>query len=322
MQSEFTLESIDVPKGDGSCFEELGLYEETNPSYQGKSHPSKIQLGRLFLVGKQKLVAATKQAPPEHGENTENTKMSWNHAIHLRGGFKQLPGLKRKIRIQHPRPFWKMPFGGLSREEALRSTWHGWLIKPHAIRQGANPPTQHARYRWRLTSAILNICDLCGAGWGNIPMYDYIFEAENWVAKREAKALHRTSLQATSITTSMVTSFWRRFGGFVRWWYPTTIGFPTKNDHFGVFWGYHLRKHPYGLPFNISDSIAGTNDADFCRVSPSLKHISQNRTKINLPKACETKWMFLTSITVYIWVAGIELLFFGNSRKYSNLPNP
>ena len=24
------------------------------------------------------------------------------------------------------------------------------------------------------------------------------------------------------------------------------MGFPTKNDHFGVFWGYHhLRKHPY-----------------------------------------------------------------------------
>ena len=36
------------------------------------------------------------------------------------------------------------------------------------------------------------------------------------------------------------------YGGFQKWWYPTTIGFPTKNDHFGVFWGYHhLRKHPY-----------------------------------------------------------------------------
>ena len=24
------------------------------------------------------------------------------------------------------------------------------------------------------------------------------------------------------------------------------MGFPTKSDHFGVFWGYHhLRKHPY-----------------------------------------------------------------------------
>ena len=24
------------------------------------------------------------------------------------------------------------------------------------------------------------------------------------------------------------------------------MGFPTKNDHFGVFWGYHhLRKHPH-----------------------------------------------------------------------------
>ena len=34
--------------------------------------------------------------------------------------------------------------------------------------------------------------------------------------------------------------------GFLKWWYPTTMGFPTKNNHFGVFWGYHhLRKHPY-----------------------------------------------------------------------------
>ena len=28
--------------------------------------------------------------------------------------------------------------------------------------------------------------------------------------------------------------------GFLKWWYPTTMGFPTKNDHFGVFWGYQL----------------------------------------------------------------------------------
>ena len=35
-------------------------------------------------------------------------------------------------------------------------------------------------------------------------------------------------------------------GGFLKWWYPTTMGFPTKNDQFGVFWGYqNLRKHPY-----------------------------------------------------------------------------
>ena len=32
-------------------------------------------------------------------------------------------------------------------------------------------------------------------------------------------------------------------GGFLKWRYQTTMGFPTKNDHFGVFWGYHhLRK--------------------------------------------------------------------------------
>ena len=46
---------------------------------------------------------------------------------------------------------------------------------------------------------------------------------------------------------------WRRFfdssryGGFLkRWVSPTTIGFPTKNDHFGVFWGYnHFKGHPH-----------------------------------------------------------------------------
>ena len=36
------------------------------------------------------------------------------------------------------------------------------------------------------------------------------------------------------------------YGGFLKCCYPTTMGFPTTNDHFGVFWGYHhLRKHPY-----------------------------------------------------------------------------
>ena len=37
-------------------------------------------------------------------------------------------------------------------------------------------------------------------------------------------------------------------GGCQKWWYCSTMGFPTKNDHFGVFWGYHhLRNHPNGL---------------------------------------------------------------------------
>ena len=36
-------------------------------------------------------------------------------------------------------------------------------------------------------------------------------------------------------------------GCFQKWWVsPTTMGFPTKNDHFGVFWGYpYFWKHPY-----------------------------------------------------------------------------
>ena len=44
-------------------------------------------------------------------------------------------------------------------------------------------------------------------------------------------------------------------GFFPIWGFPKMVGlpnkpmgFPTKNDHFEVFWGYnhhHLRKHPY-----------------------------------------------------------------------------
>ena len=46
-------------------------------------------------------------------------------------------------------------------------------------------------------------------------------------------------------------------GGFLKWWYPTTLGFPTKNDHFGVFWGYHhLRKHPYTCTKYINKLIS------------------------------------------------------------------
>ena len=36
-------------------------------------------------------------------------------------------------------------------------------------------------------------------------------------------------------------------GCFLKWWYPTTIGFPTKWSFWGCFGGYHhLRKHPNG----------------------------------------------------------------------------
>ena len=43
--------------------------------------------------------------------------------------------------------------------------------------------------------------------------------------------------------------------GFLKWWYPTTMGFPTRNHHFGVFGGYHyLRKHPYMYRKDITNS--------------------------------------------------------------------
>ena len=45
----------------------------------------------------------------------------------------------------------------------------------------------------------------------------YQFLLNNWVVKLQTFFM-------------IFISIW----GFPKWWYPTTIGFPTKNDHFGV----------------------------------------------------------------------------------------
>ena len=62
-----------------------------------------------------------------------------------------------------------------------------------------------------------------------------------------------------SMTTNQNWNTLWKIGGFLKWWYPTTIGFPTKNDHFGVWNGgyHHLRKHPY------------LEDKSLCKLQPS-----------------------------------------------------
>ena len=52
-------------------------------------------------------------------------------------------------------------------------------------------------------------------------------------------------------------------GCFLKWWVsPTTMGFPTENDHFGVFWGYHhLRKHPSDAPKNLQKTGRGEDQS-------------------------------------------------------------
>ena len=42
----------------------------------------------------------------------------------------------------------------------------------------------------------------------------------------------------------------RGYGCFLKWWYPTTVGFPTKHDHFGVWNGDTTIQ---GNPYNYSE---------------------------------------------------------------------
>ena len=66
--------------------------------------------------------------------------------------------------------------------------------------------------------------------------------------KKPAGLLHAVLRCLWELKSGRLSSvlFKTAYGGFLKWWYPTTMGFPTKNAHFGVFWGYHhLRKHPH-----------------------------------------------------------------------------
>ena len=70
------------------------------------------------------------------------------------------------------------------------------------------------------------------------------------------------------------------YGGFLKWWYPTTMGFPTKNDHFGVFWGYHyLRKHPYPNLWNRPNSPILTFDWS-CQMRLRLSCWSRDKSNV------------------------------------------
>ena len=63
------------------------------------------------------------------------------------------------------------------------------------------------------------------------------------VSAVEKETQHAWKMVICVLSSTIIVDSYR---GFLKWWYPTTMGFPTKNDHFGVFWGYHhLRKHPY-----------------------------------------------------------------------------
>ena len=52
------------------------------------------------------------------------------------------------------------------------------------------------------------------------------------------------------------------YGGFLKWWYPTTMGFLTKNDHFGLFWGVPPFKE---TPIYKSDSFKGFENDQGCK---------------------------------------------------------
>ena len=59
--------------------------------------------------------------------------------------------------------------------------------------------------------------------------------------KVTCEALRRVSSRAMATHSTKTAweerAFFRVYGCFLKWWYPTTMGFPIKNDHIGCFGG-------------------------------------------------------------------------------------
>ena len=126
------------------------------------------------------------------------------------------------------------------------STFHGGYIF-----QPLNNPLNNP--------AALEGGNVAAPGWPRWPKIPTPCWVWNPAARSKRSGLPTVSVHAPSIRISMMRRMPRCWGGglvgccilqgldggFLKWWYPTTMDFPTKNDHFGVFWGYHhLRKHP------------------------------------------------------------------------------
>jgi len=71
------------------------------------------------------------------------------------------------------------------------------------------------------------------------------------------------------------------YGGFLKWWVsPTTMGFPTKNDHVGVLWGVPPFKETpiYRLEFISSCAIF------------NLSNLHSDKDRQGLPNQLATFW--------------------------------
>ena len=101
----------------------------------------------------------------------------------------------------------------------------------------------HFFVRWALFTPLFHPSSLFTSGLGlslNEPLRRYV---------QSVNRPHLTSMNINLEVYTNTQKLWKpnqTYRGFIKWWYPTTIGFPTKNHHFGMLWGYHhLSKPPY-----------------------------------------------------------------------------
>ena len=103
-------------------------------------------------------------------------------------------------------------------------------------------PQIPAVHRWKKTR--FNTCFLHRSHIGGVDSTG--FQSQQWCYMPNMSRSWAIVIQQGTHPGHQVNQLWG-YGGFLKWWYQTAIGFPTKIDFFGVFWGYrHFRKHPYG----------------------------------------------------------------------------
>ena len=97
------------------------------------------------------------------------------------------------------------------------------LPRPHSLLVGGWTYGQRSRC---FTYICIYIYAYLVGGWTN-PIEKYSSKWEGWESS-PSRGENKTYLKPPPRYSPN--------GGFLKCWYPTSMGFPTKNDHFGAFW--------------------------------------------------------------------------------------
>ena len=170
---------------------------------------------------------------------------------------------------------WRLP----PKKKCFSKTSAGWRY----LSQQFSTLSQHFTEKKRVQDTVGESGKPTASGWPTAEPQRF----RRKTPSRQGQKIHRCVSRTEKFLEKLL-------GGFLKWWYPTTI-FPTKNDHFGVFWGYHHFRKP---PFDACESFP-----TFCFSLTYVTYLDEFQI-VHQPPNCWCSRLFMEGFPYYTSHAG------------------